>query len=115
MIGESGNEKETGMTKAHTAILCGWASFGRLRKTALGVLTGCVLVGGTAVHAAIPTPAQVLGYRPHQSAVEYTTPAADKTDACKVDWIREQPKGGWTLTVKDAEGNLLRRFVDTNG
>ena len=97
------------MTKAHTAGL------GAPRKAALALLAGCVLLGGGAVRAAIPTPTQVLSYRPHQSAVEYTTPAADKVDACKVDWIREQPKGGWTLTVKDPDGNLLRRFVDTNG
>jgi len=56
-----------------------------------------------------------MAYKPRISGVDYSTPAADKVDACKVDWVQGTPKGGWTLTVKDAEGNLLRRFVDTNG
>ncbi|MGH7227040.1 MAG: hypothetical protein ACRELF_27810, partial [Gemmataceae bacterium] len=29
--------------------------------------------------------------------------------------LRDTPKGGWTLTLKDADGNLLRRFVDSGG
>jgi thiol-disulfide isomerase/thioredoxin len=65
--------------------------------------------------AAIPTPATILKYAPHQASVDCATPAADKVETCKVDWVRGQPKGGWTLTLKDADGNLLRRFVDTNG
>ena len=65
--------------------------------------------------AAIPTPAQILKYAPRQASVDCTTPAADKVETCKVDWLRGQPKSGWTLTLKDAEGNLLRRFVDSNG
>jgi hypothetical protein len=80
-------------------------------------MLGCLglLLAGSAVQAAIPTPPQILKYAPRQTGVDYTSPAADKVDACKVDWKRGQPKNGWTLTLTDPEGNLLRRFVDTNG
>jgi hypothetical protein len=74
---------------------------------------GLLLAGS--VQAAIPTPSQILRYTPRQAGVDCTTPAADKVDACKVDWKRGQPKGGWTLTLTDTEGNLVRRFVDSNG
>jgi thiol-disulfide isomerase/thioredoxin len=103
------------MTKAHTASLCGRASRMPLRRMAFGLLTGCLLLGGNMAWGVVPTAAQILAYRPRISGVDYTTPAADKVDACKVDWVQGTPKGGWTLTVKDAEGNLLRRFVDTGG
>jgi thiol-disulfide isomerase/thioredoxin len=89
--------------------------FRGMRGAVLACLWGCLLWRGSALQAAIPTPAQMMGYRPRISGVDYTTPAADKVDACKVDWIQGTPKGGWTLTVKDADGNLLRRFVDSGG
>jgi thiol-disulfide isomerase/thioredoxin len=59
------------------------------------------------------SPAQLLdGFRPMQKdvAVDYDTPA-DKPaiDACKVESI---PTG---YALRDAQGRLLRRFVDTNG
>lgn len=87
----------------------------RIRGSTFALLAGSLLLSGNLAWGAIPTPAQMMGYRPRISGVDITTPAADKVDACKVDWIQGTPKGGWTLTVKDAEGNLLRRFVDTNG
>jgi hypothetical protein len=81
------------------------------------MMFGCLglLLAGGVVRAAVPTPAQILKYTPRQSGVDYTMPASDKVESCKVDWKRGQPKGGWTLTLTDAEGNLLRRFVDSNG
>ncbi|HEY7153785.1 MAG TPA: thioredoxin-like domain-containing protein [Gemmataceae bacterium] len=87
----------------------------RGRGTAFALLASSLLMGGNAVQAGVPTAAQMMGYRPRISGVDYTTPAADKVEACKVDWVQGTPKGGWTLTVKDPEGGLLRRFVDTNG
>src|SRR5690349_23087515 len=103
------------MTKTRTAGCSGRASFARIKVAAFGVLMVYGSWGGQGAFAAVPPPAQVLAYRPHQSGVDYTTPPADKVEACKVDWVRGQPKNGWTLTLKDPEGNLLRRFVDTNG
>ncbi len=99
------------MTRAHPAGRCGRASIAPMMLGCLGAL-----LAGSSVQAAIPTPSQILRYTPRQTGVDYATPAADKVDACKVDWKRGQPKpNGWTLTLTDAEGNLLRRFVDTNG
>jgi thiol-disulfide isomerase/thioredoxin len=109
MVEYTHNERSQGMTKALSA-------FGSWPGAALACLWGCLLWPSGVVQAAgIPTPAQMLRYQPRISGVDYTTPAADKVDSCKVDWIRDTPKGGWTLTVKDAEGNLLRRFVDSGG
>src|SRR5262249_45244828 len=98
------------MRKAHGAGRCERESFMRKRGTTFVLLAGSLLLGGNAAWAGVPTAAQMMGYRPRISGVDYTTPATDKVDACKVDWLQGTPKGGWTLTVKDPEGNLLRRF-----
>ncbi|MHB1424087.1 MAG: thioredoxin-like domain-containing protein [Gemmataceae bacterium] len=102
------------MMKADAAGRCGRASITNFRGAVLSGL-GLLLAVSAAQSAAMPTPAQMLKYMPHQAGVDCTTPAADKVESCKVDWLRGTPKSGWTLTLKDAEGNLLRRFVDNNG
>jgi thiol-disulfide isomerase/thioredoxin len=64
--------------------------------------------------AATPTAAQILNFKPRQQGVNYSTPAADKQDSCKVELVKgQQGSSGWVL--KDEEGNLLRRFFDSNG
>jgi hypothetical protein len=64
--------------------------------------------------AAAPTAAQILNFKPRQEGVNCTTPAADKQDSCKVELVKgSQGASGWVL--KDEEGNLLRRFFDSNG
>jgi thiol-disulfide isomerase/thioredoxin len=85
------------------------------RSMGLACLWGCLVWPAGMVQAGVPTPAQMMSYRPRISGVDYTTPPADKVDSCKVDWVQGTPRGGWTLTVKDADGNLLRRFIDSGG
>src|SRR5579875_3047356 len=64
--------------------------------------------------AAPPTVAQMLSFKPRQPGVVCTTPPADKQDSCKVELVKgQQGSSGWVL--KDEEGNLLRRFFDSNG
>ena len=94
------------MTKAHAA-RCGRGAVSRL-------LTSCLLLGAAAAPvSAAPTVAQMLGFKPRQEGVVCTTPAADKQTGCKVELVKGRSGSGWVL--KDEEGNLLRRFFDSNG
>ncbi|MGH7222727.1 MAG: thioredoxin-like domain-containing protein [Gemmataceae bacterium] len=89
------------MTTGHTARIGSW-------------LTSCVLLGALSAPAtAAPTVAQMLTFKPRQEGVVCTTPAADKHVGCKVELLKAARGSGWVL--KDEEGNLLRRFFDSNG
>lgn len=59
------------------------------------------------------TAAQALGLRPIQSGVEYDTPAEAEMANCSVQMKSENGAAGWM--VLDQGGQLLRRFLDTNG
>lgn len=59
------------------------------------------------------TAAQALGLRPIQSGVEYDTPAEAEMANCSVQMKSENGAAGWL--VLDQGGQLLRRFLDTNG
>jgi thiol-disulfide isomerase/thioredoxin len=76
--------------------------------------SGLVLAVLTSSAAAAPTVAQMLSFKPRQEGVVCTTPAADKQDSCKVELVKS-PQGGSGWVLKDEEGNLLRRFFDSNG
>jgi thiol-disulfide isomerase/thioredoxin len=76
--------------------------------------SGLLLAALTSSASAAPTVALMLSFKPRQEGVVCTTPAADKQDSCKVELVRGAQGGsGWVL--KDEEGNLLRRFFDSNG
>jgi hypothetical protein len=80
----------------------------------LGVWAGALVLGTAgSLRAAPPTVEQVLGFRPRQEGVVCTTPAPEKYSSCKVELVKGTARGsGWAL--KDEEGNLLRKFFDTN-
>lgn len=63
--------------------------------------------------AAKVTPAQALGLRPIQSEVEYDAPAESEVEKCSVQVKSEGGVSGWF--VLDQGGQMLRRFLDTNG
>ncbi len=91
------------------------ASRGRQAKgTGIWAVAFLLVCGTSAVHAQPPSVEQMLAFRPGQPDVNYTTPAADKQANCKVELIKgANGKGsGWVL--KDEEGNLLRKFFDSN-
>jgi hypothetical protein len=98
------------MVKARTA-----ARRGREARTAgVWVAAACLLCAATTARAQPPTVEQMLAFRPGQPDIVYTTPPADKLSACKVELIKG-PSGkgsGWVL--KDPDGNLLRKFFDSN-
>jgi Thioredoxin-like len=81
----------------------------------MGLLAaGLILWGSVApAWAAQPTVAQMLGYRPRQEGVNYSTPSGDAVTACKVELVKGQRKGsGWLL--RDGNGQPVRWFFDTN-
>jgi hypothetical protein len=76
------------------------------------------MVGGatTAQAAPPPTPAVFLGFAPRFPGVECDTPTDPAAiEACKVEPAYDAKKRavGWLL--RDGQGKLLRRFVDTDG
>jgi hypothetical protein len=77
------------------------------------LLAGCLAFGAAPVWSA-PTVDQLLRYSPRQQGVNYSTPAGADLEKCKVELIKGQNKGsGWLL--RDANGQPLRVFFDTNG
>ena len=79
-----------------------------------GLVASCLLLWGSVASAA-PTVAQMLSFRPKQEGIVYTLPTSQEQDSCKVelDKARTGRGSGWLL--KDAKGNILRRYFDTNG
>jgi hypothetical protein len=79
-----------------------------------GWLTGCLVCFSGAVRAADPTPAEILGIRPTQQGIIFSTPSAQEMAACKLEVIN----GGNNvsgLLLRDPKGRPLRRILDTNG
>lgn len=77
------------------------------------ILAASFFVSIADASAAKVTPAQALGLRPIQSDVEYDTPAESDIEKCSVQVKSEGGAAGWL--VLDQGGQLLRRFLDTNG
>lgn len=55
----------------------------------------------------------VLSYKPVQQDVEYDQPAPNEVDQCKLEVERQGKGSGWILY--GPQGQVLRRFLDTNG
>jgi len=86
-------------------------------RVVLGVCSGLAasFMGISQVAAAADAPSVklALSFRPVQSDVEYETPDEKDFDRCKVNVERQGKSSGWV--VVGPAGQLLRRFVDTNG
>ncbi len=67
----------------------------------------------TTVYAAKPTPSDALKLAPVQADVEYDRPTAAEVEKCVVDVETVAGITGWV--VKTEAGQVLRRFLDTNG
>jgi thiol-disulfide isomerase/thioredoxin len=70
-------------------------------------------LGGAEAAGAKVTPAQALGLRPIHGDIEYDTPAEADVAKCSIQVKSEPGVAGWL--VLDQGGQLLRRFLDTNG
>ncbi|HMF11336.1 MAG TPA: thioredoxin-like domain-containing protein [Gemmataceae bacterium] len=81
-------------------------------RLATGLLASYLLACGVAPAWAAPTVAQMLGLRPKQQGVVYSTPTAQEEAQCKVEAAKWGNSGsGWML--KDSQGRPLRRFYNT--
>jgi hypothetical protein len=77
-----------------------------------GLLAGWLVAWIVAPVGAAPTTAQMLGLKPKQQGVVYSTPTAAEEEQCKVEAASWGNSGsGWVL--KDPQGRLLRRFYNT--
>jgi TolA-binding protein len=90
-----------------------------MAKTRMGVrlAAGVLLSWSTAgfAGAANVTPAQLLGIQPKIPGAAYTTPASQDVETCKVELLAGAKSGSSAYVLKDARGQILRRFFDTDG
>lgn len=87
-----------------------------MKRVTVGMLAGCLLYcGGLSRVEAAPTVQQMLGFRPKQEGIVFSTPAAAELDTCKVELVTGTKPGsnGWLL--RDAKGQPVRRYFDSNG
>jgi thiol-disulfide isomerase/thioredoxin len=84
----------------------------RLRKVILPILTAWLFLAQFA-HSAEPTADQALRLRPIQADVDFDIPTAEEMKLCTVRSSSDSGQAGWY--VYSPGGQLLRRFLDTNG
>jgi len=78
---------------------------------------GCTLAVSQLASAdaarANPTAEQALGLAPVQKDVEFDKPDAADIAKCTIEVEKNDGRVGWV--VKDPQGTVIRRFIDTNG
>ncbi|MFO1022463.1 MAG: thioredoxin, partial [Planctomycetales bacterium] len=60
-----------------------------------------------------PTAKMALGFKPVQADIEYEIPTAAEVEKCTIKVERKGKRSGWV--VFGPNGQVLRRFADTNG
>jgi peroxiredoxin len=70
-------------------------------------------LGAASAAQADPSIADALQVAPIQKGVEYDQPTAEAAKKCTLKMEKIGSGNGWV--VRDGEGRVLRRFVDTNG
>ncbi len=83
------------------------------KKTICILASALALVSFSRAQAAAPSVEQALKLRPVQQGVEYDVPTAAEAAKCKISSRKIDGQVGWV--VEDANGKILRMFVDTNG
>ncbi|QDT36389.1 redoxin domain-containing protein [Stratiformator vulcanicus] len=76
------------------------------------IMLGMAACGLQAGAADAPTPELALSFQPKHRGVDVETPAKNQLPNCKVTVERSGKLSGWI--VVGPEGQVLRRFVDTN-
>lgn len=91
--------------------------WGRVWRRARILVAGLALTGATwslVYGAPPPTVAQTLQFAPRMEGVSITTPAAGTEASCKVDGLKGAGGKGSGWIVRDASGQPLRLFFDSN-
>ncbi|GAB4162514.1 MAG: TlpA disulfide reductase family protein [Planctomycetaceae bacterium] len=78
-----------------------------------GFLLAVLATGISCFAADAPSAKQIFAFRPVQQDVVFDTPSQAEYDKCKVNVERRGKQSGWV--VLGPNGQVLRRFVDTNG
>ncbi|MEX0936934.1 MAG: redoxin family protein [Pirellulales bacterium] len=81
------------------------------RRIATGLALSTLLCTTPAV-AAPPTAAQALSLSPVQKDIQYDAPSQAQFEQCTIKAEKDGDHSSWV--VRDAEGQILRRFTDSN-
>jgi len=84
-----------------------------LRSFGFCLLVAAVAWSGGPSWAGPPTVDQALKLTPIQPGVDYTRPSPAEAAKCTISVRKFDGKVGWV--IEDANGLILRKFVDTNG
>jgi len=83
------------------------------RAYRIGALLVCVVTAQQLAYAADPPSVKLaLSFKPAQKDVEYETPKTSEFQKCKVKVERSKAGSGWV--VYGPQGQVVRRFIDTN-
>src|SRR4051794_21716587 len=96
---------------------------GPLRRDAMRIwrtsmAAACLLAAAPGVSSAQsgPTARNLLELQPILKGVEYEIPAdAAAIDACKTETVFNAQKKAIGVALRDGQGKLLRRFIDSDG
>jgi TolA-binding protein len=72
----------------------------------------CMVAGGAEPPQAV---VQILSVQPTQKGVAVSMPTAQEQEKCTVSGDPKAPAGQTVWVLRDGQGQILRRFVDTNG
>jgi hypothetical protein len=88
----------------------------RARRTSWAGAVLAALAAAPAGAQDLPKPESILAFRPMVGGVDYDIPAKDEVAGCKTEFVTNpaDPKQKIGFALRDAQGKLLRRFVDTN-
>jgi thiol-disulfide isomerase/thioredoxin len=84
-----------------------------LFRGVLSLVVGVLTTAGVEAAKPPPTVEQALALKPLQADVDYELPAANEVAKCVIQAATTPNTAGWL--VYNASGQLLRRFLDTNG
>ena len=83
------------------------------RLAASIVAAAALTAGGAAAWGAAPSPVQALKLAPVQKDVDCDRPSPAEAAKCTIKAEKREGRTGWV--IRDADGRILREFVDTNG
>ncbi len=83
--------------------------------TAVGLVLCTALSSASAQTTKQKQIESMLGFRPKQEGIDYTTPSASELKDCDVKLIGGTKPGSSGWLFKDGRGRALRRFFDSNG